>query len=69
MQWKGLFKDYWLRDAPTHLTFKNFKFRAHCIYVFLYLSENKQRFVPLTALTDWFYNRDEVFNARYELSL
>ena len=25
----------------------------------LYLSENKQRLVPLTALTDWFYNRDE----------
>jgi hypothetical protein len=25
----------------------------------LYLSENKQRFVPLTAYTDWFCNRDE----------
>ena len=25
----------------------------------LYLSENKQRLVPLTAYTDWFYNRDE----------
>ena len=25
----------------------------------LYLSENKQRLVPLTAKTDWFYNRDE----------
>ena len=24
-----------------------------CLYV-LYLSENKQRLVPLTALTDWF---------------
>jgi hypothetical protein len=24
-----------------------------------YSSENKQRLVPLTALTDWFYNRDE----------
>jgi len=25
----------------------------------LYLSENKQRLVPLTAQTDWIYNRDE----------
>ena len=24
----------------------------------LYFSVNKQRFVPLTALTDWFYNGD-----------
>ena len=25
----------------------------------LYLSENKQRLVPLTAKTDWFYNLDK----------
>jgi hypothetical protein len=39
---------FWLRDAPTSLTFNNCTLCAHCIYV-LYLSENKQRFVPLTA--------------------
>jgi len=25
----------------------------------LYLSDNKERLVPLTALTDWFYDLDE----------
>ena len=25
----------------------------------LYLSDNKQRLVPLISLTDWFYNRHE----------
>jgi hypothetical protein len=37
-----------LCDAPTSLTFKNCTFCPHCIYVWLYLSENKQRLVPLT---------------------
>jgi hypothetical protein len=45
---------FWLRDAPTSLTFNNCTFCPHCIYVYC-----KQRLVPLTALTDWFYNRDE----------
>ena len=36
----------------------------------LYLSENKQRLVPLTAYTNWFLQpRWKVFTARYELSL
>ena len=30
----------------------------------LYLSENKQRLVPLASLTDGFYNRDEKFLLR-----
>ena len=35
-----------------------------------YLSENKQRLVPLTAETDWFLKpRWKVFTARYELGL
>jgi hypothetical protein len=32
-------------------------------------SENKQRLFPYTTLTDWFYNRDGVFTARYGLSI
>jgi len=28
------FKVYWLREAPTGLTFKNFTLCPHCIYVF-----------------------------------
>jgi hypothetical protein len=35
---------FWLRDAPTSITFNNCTFCPHCIYVFC-----KQRFVPLTA--------------------
>jgi len=48
-----LFKAYWLRDAPSDLTFNNCILCSHFIYV-LYLSENKQRLVPLTSQTDWF---------------
>ena len=49
--WRDIspFKAYWLRDAKTSLTFNNCTLCPHCIYVFLYLSENKQRLVPLTA--------------------
>ena len=32
-------------------------------------SENKQWLYPYTALTDWFYNWDGVFTARYGLGL
>jgi hypothetical protein len=39
---------YWLRDEPSGLTFNNFTLCPHSICV-LYLSENKQRFLPLTA--------------------
>jgi len=36
----------------------------------LYLSQYKQRLVPLTAYNDcFFYNWDEVFTARYGLGL
>jgi hypothetical protein len=35
---------FWLRDAPTSLTFNNCTFCPHCIYVFC-----KQRLGPLTA--------------------
>jgi len=36
----------------------------------LYLSENKQRLVPLTPLTDWLlYPRWKVFTAQYEMVL
>jgi hypothetical protein len=35
------FKAYWLRDAPTGLTFKSCTFCLHCIYVFcIYLRTN-----------------------------
>jgi hypothetical protein len=39
---------YWLRDAPTGLTVKNLHSATLYLCV-LYLSENKQRLVPLTA--------------------
>jgi hypothetical protein len=45
---------FWLRVASTSLTFNNCKFCPHCIYMLC-----KQRLVPLTVWTDWFYNRDE----------
>jgi hypothetical protein len=35
---------FWLRDAPTSITFNNCTFCPHCIYVFC-----KQQLVPLTA--------------------
>jgi hypothetical protein len=36
----------------------------------LYLSENKQQLVPLTQhKLISFYNRDEVFTARYEMGI
>jgi hypothetical protein len=35
---------FWLRDAPTSLTFNNGTLCPHCIYVLC-----KQRLVPLTA--------------------
>jgi len=47
------------------------QFNIHQLYALptlylcvLYLSENKQRLVPFTALTDWFYNREEKFLQR-----
>jgi len=42
------FTAYWLRDAPTGLTFNNRTLSPHCLRV-LYLSEKNRRLVPLTA--------------------
>jgi hypothetical protein len=33
------------------------------------LFQNKQRLFPYRTSTDWFYNRDKVFTALYELGL
>jgi hypothetical protein len=35
---------FWLREAPTSITFNNCTFCPHCIYVFC-----KQQLLPLTA--------------------
>jgi len=40
---------YWLRDAPTGLTFNNCTLCPTLYLCVLYLSERKQRLVPLTA--------------------
>jgi hypothetical protein len=42
-QWLNLLT-FWLRDAPTSLTFNNCAFCPHCVCVYC-----KQRLVPLTA--------------------
>jgi hypothetical protein len=53
MRVNELFKAYWLRDAPTGLTFNSCKLCPQSIFFVLYLSENKQRLVPLTPQTGW----------------
>ena len=54
-----LSKAYWLRDAPTGLTFNNCTFCPHCIYVFcIYLRTNSDLSHLQHKLTG-FYNRDE----------
>ena len=53
------FKAYWLRDAPTGLTFNNSTLFPHCIYVFcIYLRTNSD-LCHLTHKLIGFYNRDE----------
>jgi len=48
------FEVYWLRDAPVVLTFQQ-PYALPTLYLcVLYLSQNKQGLVPLTAQTDWF---------------
>jgi len=44
---------------------------AHTVYLcVLYISQNKQRLFPYTALSDWFSQpRRSVFTARYGLDL
>jgi len=54
-----LFKTYWLRDAPTGLTFNNCTLCLHCIYVFcIYLRKNSD-LCHLQHKLIGFYNRDE----------
>ena len=43
------FKAYWLREAPADLTFQQLYVLPTLYLCVLYLSENKQRLVPLTA--------------------
>jgi hypothetical protein len=52
------FKAYWLRDAPTSLTFNNFMLCLHCVYVFcIYL--RKDDLCHLHHKLIGLYNRDE----------
>jgi hypothetical protein len=40
-------KAYWLRDAPTDLTFKNFTFCPHSVFLcFVFISEQIAAFAP-----------------------
>ena len=48
------FEAYWLRDAPIALTIQQLYALPTLYLCVLYLSQNKQRLVPLTAQTDWF---------------
>ena len=53
------FKAYWLRNAPTGLTFNNCTLCLHCIYEFcIYLRTNSDLCHLQHKLID-FYNRDE----------
>jgi len=53
------FKAYWLRDAPTSLTFNNRTLCPHCVYVFgIYLRTNSD-LCHLQHKLIGFYNRDE----------
>jgi hypothetical protein len=56
----NLFKAYWLRDAPTSLSFNNCTFCTHCIYVFffIYLRTNSD-LCHLQHKLIGFYNREE----------
>ena len=48
------FKAQWLLYVPSDLTLKNSMFKPHSVFMSLYVSQNKQRLFPYTALTDWF---------------
>ena len=53
------FKDCWLCDTTTSLTFNNFTLSPHCIYVFcIYLRTNSD-LCHLQHKLIGFYNRDE----------
>jgi hypothetical protein len=55
----NFFKAFWLRDAPTGLTFKNFTFCPHCIYVFCVSLRTNSDFCPVEHKLTGFYNRDK----------
>jgi len=53
------FKAYWLRDAPTGLTFKNSTFCPHCIYVFCSYLRTNSDFCPIQHRLMGFYIWDK----------
>ena len=55
----NLFKAYWLRDAPTSLTFKNRTLCPHRIYVFCSYMRTNSDVCLLHHKLIGFYNRDE----------
>jgi len=57
-------KAYWLRDAPTGLTFNNFMLCRHCIYVFCVYLRTSNDFCPILHKLIGFYNRDEKCSLR-----
>jgi hypothetical protein len=58
---------YLTYNQVWHLKILRFARRVY-LYV-LYGSQDKTRLFYYAALTDWFYNRDGVFTARYGLNL
>ena len=52
-------KAYWLRDAPTVLTFKNFRLCPHSINVFCIYLRTNSGFCPIQHKLIGFYIRDE----------
>jgi len=53
------FEDYWLRDAPTGLTFNNYTLCPHRIYVFCINLRINSDICPIQHKLIGFYNRDE----------
>jgi hypothetical protein len=54
-----IFKAYWLRDAPTGLTFDNYTLSSHCIYVFCIYFRTNNDLCHLRHKLISFYNREE----------
>ena len=63
------FKAYWLRDAPTGLTFNSCRLCPHYIDVFCIYLRNNSELCHLHDKLIGFYNLVEVFTARYALGL
>jgi len=56
---------YWLRDAPTGFYIQEFYILPHCMCAFcIYLRTNSDFCLTQHQMIG-FYNRDEVFTARY----